>query len=49
MDLMVCVIHLKRFIVSFNKNYIFYKNHQTSADKMRKIFISALEKYDNDD
>lgn len=45
-DLMVlCNTTKDRFVVSFNKNYIFYKEHQTSADKTRKLFISALEKY----
>ena len=35
----------KRFVVSFEKNYIFYKNHTTYADKTRKLFISFLDKY----
>jgi hypothetical protein len=33
----------KRFVVSFEKNYIFYKKHKTSSDNLRKIFISFLE------
>ena len=33
----------KRFIVSFNKNYIFYKKHTTQADKTRKLFLSYLD------
>jgi len=46
MDLMVlCNSNCNRFIVSFQKNHIFYKKHQTSADKTRKIFLSALDKY----
>ena len=34
-----------RTIVSFQKNYIFYKKHTTNNDKVRKLFLSALEKY----
>ena len=46
MNIMVlCNSSFKRFCVSFEKNYIFYKKHQTSADKTRKIFMSALDKY----
>jgi hypothetical protein len=46
MDLMVLSnTNCKRFVVSFQKNYIFYKNHQTASDKTRKLFMSALEKY----
>ena len=46
MDLMVlCNSGCNRFVVSFQKNYIFYKNHQTASDKTRKLFMSALEKY----
>jgi hypothetical protein len=46
MDLMVLSnTNCARFIVSFQKNYIFYKHHQTTADKTRKLFMSALEKY----
>lgn len=45
-DLMVlCNSSCNRFVVSFQKNYIFYKKHQTASDKTRKIFMSALEKY----
>ena len=36
----------KRFVLSFEKNYIFYKNHKTANDKLRKIFLSYLN--DND-
>ena len=32
----------KTINVCFEKNYIFYKNHITSSDKMREIFISYL-------
>ena len=46
LDLMVlCNSTSNRFIVSFQKNYIFYKNHQTASDKTRKLFLSALDKY----
>jgi hypothetical protein len=46
MDLMVlCNSGCNRFVVSFQKNYIFYKSHQTASDKTRKLFMSALEKY----
>lgn len=46
MDLMVlCNSGCNRFVVSFQKNYIFYKHHQTASDKTRKLFMSALEKY----
>ena len=46
MDLMVlCNSGCNRFVVSFQKNYIFYKNHQTASDKTRKLFMSALDKY----
>lgn len=43
--LVLCNTNKNRFIVSFNKNYIFYKHHQTLADKTRKIFVTALDKY----
>tara|TARA_Y100000589_G_C27171493_1_gene636915 strand:- start:791 stop:1210 length:420 start_codon:yes stop_codon:yes gene_type:complete len=46
MDLMVlCNSGCNRFVVSFQKNYIFYKPHQTASDKTRKLFMSALDKY----
>ena len=46
MNLMVlCNSTCNRFIVSFQKNYIFYKPHQTASDKTRKLFMSALDKY----
>jgi len=32
------------FDLSFEKNYIFYKNHVSSSDKMRELFISYLDK-----
>ena len=38
----------KRFVVSFEKNYIFYKNHTTYTDKTRKLFISFLDKYNDE-
>ena len=33
----------KRWVVSWTRNYIFYKKHTTANDKLRKIFISLLE------
>ena len=46
MDLMVLSNSaFNRFTVSFQKNYVFYKEHQTASDITRKIFLSALEKY----
>ena len=33
----------KRMIVSFDKNYIFYKTHKTASDINRKLFISFLD------
>ena len=46
MDLMVlCNSGCNRFVVSFQKNHIFYKPHQTASDKTRKLFLSALDKY----
>ena len=35
----------KRFVISYDKNYVFYKKHQTTNDINRKIFISFLDKY----
>ena len=29
----------KRWIISWNKNYIFYRPHRTSSDKLRELFI----------
>ena len=52
MDLMLlCNSVSDRFVVSFQKNFVFYKTHKTAADKTRKLFMSALEKYTdyNDD
>ena len=34
----------KRWVISWTRNYIFYKKHTTANDKLRKIFISLLEK-----
>ena len=39
----------KRLIVSFDKNYVFYKSHKTASDINRKVFISFLEKYKFED
>ena len=48
MNIMIlCNSSFDRFCVSFEKNYIFYKKHQTAADKTRKIFMSALDKYND--
>lgn len=33
----------ERNLVSFEKNYIFYKKHMTASDKTRKLFMSYLE------
>ena len=35
----------KTNIISFEKNFIFYKTHTTLADKNKKIFLSYLDKY----
>lgn len=32
-----------RYIVSFNNNYVFYKNHKTQSDNYRKLFLSFLD------
>jgi hypothetical protein len=46
MDMMILSnSNCDRFAVSFRKNYIFYKNHTTQADKTRKLFLSYLDKY----
>ena len=34
----------KRWVISWTRNYIFYKKHTTANDKLRKIFISLLGK-----
>ncbi len=34
--------------ICFEKNIIFYQNHRTSSDKMREIFISYLDKYNEE-
>ena len=39
----------KRMVVSFDKNYVFYKTHKTASDINRKLFISFLDKYKFDD
>lgn len=45
-NLMVLVnSEFKRFVISYDKNYVFYKKHQTANDINRKIFISFLDKY----
>ena len=36
-------------LVSFDKNYIFYKTHKTASDINRKLFISFLDKYKFDE
>jgi len=30
----------KRWLISWNKNYIFYRPHRTSNDKLRELFVS---------
>ena len=46
MELMIlCNSGCNRFVVSLQKNFIFYKPHQTASDKTRKLFMSALDKY----
>jgi hypothetical protein len=46
MNMMVLLnTSFKKNIVSFEKNYIFYKKHTTQADKTKKIFMSYLDKY----
>lgn len=43
-DIMIlCNSSYKRFIVSFDKNIVFYKKHTTQADKTRKLFLSYLQ------
>jgi len=32
------------FKISLEKNFIFYKKHMTQSDKMKKIFLSYLDK-----
>jgi hypothetical protein len=32
-----------RYVVSFNNNYVFYKNHKTQSDNYRKLFLSFLD------
>ena len=41
--------NFKRLVVSFDKNYVFYKSHKTASDINRKLFISFLEKYKFED
>ena len=38
-----------RIIVAFYKNTIYYKNHTTASDKTKKIFISYLDKNNDND
>ena len=33
-----------KWVISWTRNYIFYKKHTTANDKLRKIFISLLKK-----
>jgi len=33
----------KRFVVSFEKNYIFYKTHKTASDNLKKIFLTFIK------
>ena len=34
----------KIFKISLEKNYIFFKKHMTQSDKMKKLFLSYLDK-----
>ena len=36
----------KRYVVSFDNNYIFYRKHRTQSDNYRNLFLSFLDKYD---
>jgi hypothetical protein len=36
----------KRYVVSFDNNYIFYKKHKTQSDTYKKLFLSFLDKYE---
>lgn len=36
----------KRYVVSFDNNYIFYRKHRTQSDNYRNLFLSFLDKYE---
>jgi uncharacterized protein YeaO (DUF488 family) len=36
----------KRYVVSFDNNYIFYRKHKTQSDNYRNLFLSFLDKYE---
>lgn len=42
--IMLVRVNRNIFKVSYEKNYIFYKAHVSSNDKMRELFISYLDK-----
>ena len=38
--------NFKRSVVSFNTNYVFYKNHKTQSDNYKKLFLSFLKDHE---
>ena len=38
--------NFKRNVVSFNSNYVFYKNHKTQSDNYKKLFLSFLNNHE---
>ena len=36
--------NFKRYSITFEYNYIFYKEHKTQSDNLRNIFLSYLDK-----
>jgi len=40
--MVLCNMEYKRFVISFEKNYIFYKTHKTRDDILRKIFLNSI-------
>jgi hypothetical protein len=35
--------NMKRYSITFENNYIFYKEHKTQSDKLRDLFLSYLD------
>ena len=35
--------NMKRYSITFENNYIFYKEHKTQSDKLRDLFLSSLD------
>jgi hypothetical protein len=35
--------NMKRYSITFENNYIFYREHKTQSDKLRDIFLSYLD------